>query len=53
MEGHKNHEQANMHTFLVLWIIFGKVKPISVPNIGPHGPELICHFASKFLYQKC
>ena len=22
-------------------------------NIGPDGPELICHFANKFLYQKC
>ena len=22
-------------------------------NIGPHGPELIYHFANKFLYQKC
>ena len=22
-------------------------------DIGPDGPELICHLANKFLYQKC
>ena len=26
--------------------------PICTYNIGPDGPELICHFANKCLYQK-
>ena len=36
-----------------MWVRLISKGKLIILNIGPDGPELICHFANKFLYQKC
>ena len=37
----------------LLYPLIHEALKIPQRNIGPDGPELICHFANDFLYHKC